>query len=1234
MLNFLKSKQFIAILFLLILSSVIYYRWLSFDLFVYADHRYFSLDKLKDDILGYVWISDHSVGHLNILIWQYLSKLPAAFLSYLGLPYNFSDKIFCFWLIVFLLPISSFCLLKMVTNSNAGSFLGSLLFSFNTYYLSINGQGHLSLTISSIFCNFALLFFLRSLGDVSFRNIFLYCLFLLLSSTYDLRFTLIILSIIFLYSLLFLIFKKKYRIVFIVTFFPLLLFFILSSFWLIPQLNISNISLDPVFKRDIIYRDYWNIFYPFLLMHPFWSGFSDWQKVQPIQLYLFFIPILSIIPLFFKKKNKIIYFYYIVLLIGLFLSKQNSTPFSWFYDWLYNSLPLFSVFREATKFYYFIILGYSVIFSFLFALIFLRLKHFCFKVMIFIVATGFLLFPAINVYLGNMNSLYLKNDRPLGYSKLEEYLLNELKEDRFRVLLVPADTRWIYSSNLLNKYNLNGQIDDYWSTIQYNKNPEHPNIDILEQDFSEQLLSYYNTKYIIIPLDSSEDPWKDFSVYFKKDRDFYVEVLDRIPYLHRVEEDFGGIIVYENYNYGRYINSSSYMFFANNSLMGKKNIFNEVRRSSFYSTFDDNKKIVNASYLYELFRGSKEDARHIIQGDRLTLNTNDLYFDSSKKNLIIRKNGEELFIYLNSLNNIYLNGLEFGDKDLIDSDLVLSLKNRRYYLKIIYNNSEELSFGKIISDSSKDGDIVEGVEEGAAIEIYQLVDNLLINPSFEEGAWAEKVGDCNNYDSNPSLSMELDLTQKTLGQYSLKLSAQKHNACTNQKFDVTPGNYIVGFDYQSPNSNRAGSYLKLNDVNETIIKNDLVIEDSDWHSYHEELEVPEGTTSAQLHIYAYESDKNKNNIVRYDNFIFSRLNLEKKIVIVKPTEKYKKIELDLLEGDNVFEYKDTDHNYDNKFLNGSFEEGSWQEKVGDCHNYDDNKIITMSLNTDKKTDGDQSLQLEATRHVACVSKGILVEGGRNYILKFDYQSDDSKLAGYYVAFDNPEKTKFSEKINISNTDWNTFEKNIRVPEGSKKMTIFIYAYPTDNVTNNVVRYDNFQLIQLPDFEDRFYLVSEPKERLIEPRETNFDLINPTKKLVHVKGATTPFFLAMSESYHPQWELQMNNEKIQGLLDSWWPFAQRQKVGDEYHYKLANFLNAWYVDVPELCKEGNKACKKNDDGSYDIEMVVEFWPQRWFYLGLLISGTTLVGCVGYLGYDFVKNRKRKKKSLVVRTGEKF
>jgi hypothetical protein len=147
----------------------------------------------------------------------------------------------------------------------------------------------------------------------------------------------------------------------------------------------------------------------------------------------------------------------------------------------------------------------------------------------------------------------------------------------------------------------------------------------------------------------------------------------------------------------------------------------------------------------------------------------------------------------------------------------------------------------------------------------------------------------------------------------------------------------------------------------------------------------------------------------------------------------------------------------------------------------------------------------------------------------------------------------------------------------------------------------------------YYLVSEPEVQLVEPRAVTFDLVNPTKKRVHVQGATTPFYLAMSESFHPQWQLQSNNKKVNGVFNSWVPWVRPDKVGEQFHYKLNDFLNGWYVDPQALCQGGNTACTRNADGSYDLELTLEFFPQRWFYLGLLISTTTLLSCLGYLLY---------------------
>ncbi len=56
-------------------------------------------------------------------------------------------------------------------------------------------------------------------------------------------------------------------------------------------------------------------------------------------------------------------------------------------------------------------------------------------------------------------------------------------------------------------------------------------------------------------------------------------------------------------------------------------------------------------------------------------------------------------------------------------------------------------------------------------------------------------------------------------------------------------------------------------------------------------------------------------------------------------------------------------------------------------------------------------------------------------------------------------------------------------------------------------------------------------------------------------------------------------------------------------------------------------KENPDGSIDLELTLYFKPQSYFYLGIIISGTTLILCLSYLGYTFYRQRKRGSRSKI-------
>lgn len=99
-------------------------------------------------------------------------------------------------------------------------------------------------------------------------------------------------------------------------------------------------------------------------------------------------------------------------------------------------------------------------------------------------------------------------------------------------------------------------------------------------------------------------------------------------------------------------------------------------------------------------------------------------------------------------------------------------------------------------------------------------------------------------------------------------------------------------------------------------------------------------------------------------------------------------------------------------------------------------------------------------------------------------------------------------------------------------------------------------------------------------------------------------------------IQNDNLSNGSIFETWF----KKPIEDDRNHRIVNgYANSWNIDVNKLCNN-NSVCIKNFDGSYDFEVVIEFWPQRLFYIGLAISSTTLLVCISYLIYGYSKRKK--------------
>jgi len=249
--------------------------------------------------------------------------------------------------------------------------------------------------------------------------------------------------------------------------------------------------------------------------------------------------------------------------------------------------------------------------------------------------------------------------------------------------------------------------------------------------------------------------------------------------------------------------------------------------------------------------------------------------------------------------------------------------------------------------------------------------------------------------------------------------------------------------------------------------------------------------------------------------------------------------------------------------------------------------------------------------------------------RFNYHSMLPKysIEGKFIKIGN-------KLVDISNI-WNnknlfytvSHQKNFSLIEKTQKTIIFknfsflphvYYSFP--NIFNNFsffMKKPNFKLSKLT--------LSSSLPIL------TFRRINPTKYEIKIENATDSFFLIFSETYHPKWKayIETNNEQnkekwkiianypklhVKEAKHDWYKFTPqdikylfKKPLPEKYHFLVNGYANAWYIDPKEI-------------GSSNFTITLYFWPQSLFYLGLFISGLTFLGCVGYLGYDFWKEKR--------------
>jgi len=248
-----------------------------------------------------------------------------------------------------------------------------------------------------------------------------------------------------------------------------------------------------------------------------------------------------------------------------------------------------------------------------------------------------------------------------------------------------------------------------------------------------------------------------------------------------------------------------------------------------------------------------------------------------------------------------------------------------------------------------------------------------------------------------------------------------------------------------------------------------------------------------------------------------------------------------------------------------------------------------------------------------------------YKISFSYKAprvNSDKLP--FLSVNESGAEKLFEKVLLpTNNKFENFEMFFR--SSSKANKAFIFLSVTEYKDLKIERiYQPEIMLKYKTTEDKILNTGKQVSKI------TFVKINPTKYKVKVEGAREPYTLVFSESFHQGWKAFISGQRLVTsdqygeIVASYFDgeikegthkniFLDRSTFGtwskkplsEDKHFLVNGYANSWRISPDDV------------EGAENYELIIEFRPQRWFYLGLGISGLTLSGCLGCLVWGLIK-----------------
>ncbi len=1184
-----RSDTTILIL-LVLLNLLINHRLVVFRTMNFSDFHYFTKFATKDVGQLTVWKSSTELGTADPLIWRILhDPLVGLLARHTPLDYTANVTILLILPTIVLTPIAGYLLFKAILKNKLGALVSSLLFTYNTYFLAITTQGHLLLQTSAVMGAFSLYFLISNLSiKKSYSRLMIAVLFLLATSYLDIRMFYIFAPVSALIVLIAFVGKKlsladaiKHGALYII------LIVLLSAFWLLS----FNPGESEALSRGLFGNEFWQLKYALTLYHPFWRiGEVEWfARNNSIVLTSWLLPLVAIVALIKSSKSQRktwIPLWILVGLLGVFLSKQVDEPFGSVYIWLYNNLVGFSAFREATKFYVLTILSYSYFLG-LFTVQITQMDQYkkYIRPLGWVTILCIIFVPVTPILLGSVGNLYADATYPKAYQDFN----NRIESDNSysRVLWIPSVSSWSTTTNIHPTVSPSTLIKHM--KIDHRLTATDQIKEMIDSPLFQKYANSASIKYIAVPIreQNKTDPFR----YYGDQREEYTDRLNKQAWLKKLPVNEAGLQVYINDGALNYMeasedkpaylsDSTNYALLAPDQMKVNTPLASVSNASLFNNYGDLTDTLLDTTSQTHSFTGSL------------------LYLPPQNSISYTSRGGYWEFINSTIEGSLATNGimaLKPYSKTLAS---VAVKRNANYYASDRKHTYElrHISAEQEVSLGTIDGDLL----------IHEVNKSAFYDNSLKT---IDKFSSCTDNTDSP---FSYKATPYKDEHNSLELNTKSRKACVNAPLDL-PNNsesILISFDYMYEKTNMSAVVFDFG--NGKTIKEELHGTTENWHKFSRVVDTVGNEAKIGIKLYSYPSENTDiQTSTRFKNLTATSASLAVTIeknsdpTVVYPDERVNSIDL------NETQYRQT-----NIVTNSTFENELWQEKVADCNSYDNLPDIKMS-SSDDAFRGKKSLELGTKRHLACTSTRLKdLREGAFYRLRFAIKTINNASGGINISFNDSRGTTLSFRPELEHDNkWQVVNYYFQAPYSTTDANLTLYSFPeNEGLSMYSTRYDDVSVMEVPNLLHRLITLQNNFVKISTPNITTKQYSNVKKTIVmdHVDNKT---WLAMSESYHPKWQARVNGGPT---------------VASANHFKLNGWQNGWYIDPATLCKDNPPGCTKNADGSYNLALTIEFTPQRWFNIGMVISGTTLLACVGYLGYDFIRNRQRRQQAVVTTT----